>query len=63
MFNNIHLLHDWEGNMKIYSPMKNHYSRGQRPSYMSQILVEIGLVVVEKSNKKLIRTDGIRGTT
>lgn len=51
MFNNIHLLHDWEGNMKIYSPMKNHYSRGQRPSYMSQSLVEIGLVVVEKSNK------------
>lgn len=27
----IHLLHDYEENMKIYSPMENHNSREQHP--------------------------------
>lgn len=30
-YNITHLMHDWEGNMKINSPMENHIARGQRP--------------------------------
>lgn len=38
--NNIHLLHDCEGNMKInYPPIENHISQGQRPKLENENLM------------------------